>query len=691
MAQIRTVKLELLRKGEPHGQLLSPLTDYIALCEDHPAQTIRIPHDHEDIRTRLRALGYKDSQETREMQIRQTAKAMSAILAQIPGLVAEMARNCPDNNTIIQLRLILSASELAMLPFEMATSPAGCPGAGQYLVFQSDTPVCITREVRRQSDSPVQWPEEPRILFAATGFREMRVPVVEHLLALRWALDPWTKFNDISVEPKDQEARLQNISDHLTFLPNASLEAIQEACSTVAYTHVHILAHGAPVREGEDERYGLALHDKWNPDRLDIVNGDRLTAAIRSFRGALTNGLSSPTVVTLASCESANVGQGYGDGASIAHALHVSGVPLVIASQFPLSVAGSIIVTETVYGGLLWGKDPRVVLCDARKRLRTESASRHDWASLAAYASLPRDMLHQLQQLRVHRASNAMHTAIDTAEKTAPGSFRIAGEKTDKTREALDRTLSRLERHRTALESISEGDGEALGLLASAEKRRAELFDHKEVRNRKQKKDAELDVTDCLERSRAYYWRAFLQDRKNGWAIVQYLTLDVFLSKRRGQGERDKGETQDELPGKPTRRDLWTLASLYAELDRKGENLVAVAYAHANLCELYMLQSQVFGLKEATLENATEKALYHAKELRGMCEEHDFHLLATIRQFRRHVRWFRIPGASEIAARTLSVLEPRRKGEASRATLHPSTGTENRSVTKRARRARPRS
>ena len=47
-------------------------------------------------------------------------------------------------------------------------------------------------------------------------------------------------------------------------------------------------------------------------------------------------------------------------GASFAHALHQSGIPRVVASQFPLSVEGSVPLANALYKGLLWGEHPLV-------------------------------------------------------------------------------------------------------------------------------------------------------------------------------------------------------------------------------------------------------------------------------------------------------------------------------------------
>ena len=56
---MRTITLELLRHGPAHNQLLSPLTPYLALCENHGAVTLHMPFEHSQFMHRLDALGYK--------------------------------------------------------------------------------------------------------------------------------------------------------------------------------------------------------------------------------------------------------------------------------------------------------------------------------------------------------------------------------------------------------------------------------------------------------------------------------------------------------------------------------------------------------------------------------------------------------------------------------------------------------
>ena len=43
---IETVQLELIRPGPTHGQLLSPLTSYLALCGEDSPVTLQIGFEH---------------------------------------------------------------------------------------------------------------------------------------------------------------------------------------------------------------------------------------------------------------------------------------------------------------------------------------------------------------------------------------------------------------------------------------------------------------------------------------------------------------------------------------------------------------------------------------------------------------------------------------------------------------------
>ena len=48
MSRSKSIVLELLREGPPHNQLLSPLTRYLAVCENRPPESVRLSVEHRD-------------------------------------------------------------------------------------------------------------------------------------------------------------------------------------------------------------------------------------------------------------------------------------------------------------------------------------------------------------------------------------------------------------------------------------------------------------------------------------------------------------------------------------------------------------------------------------------------------------------------------------------------------------------
>ena len=161
------------------------------------------------------------------------------------------------------------------------------------------------------------------------------------------------------------------------------------------------MAHGVPFKEGDETNYGLALHDDHEPTKADVVSGNRLATLLRPQIERRGGELACPSVVTIASCDSGNVGSVVGAGASVAHALHESGIPLVVSFQFPLSCSGSVVLTQSLYEGRLAGSDPRRLVDKTRRLLKTQVSKSHDWAGLVAYASLPTDIEQKIAEARI--------------------------------------------------------------------------------------------------------------------------------------------------------------------------------------------------------------------------------------------------------------------------------------------------
>src|SRR5687768_17376736 len=113
---MRTITLEFLRHGPPHNQLLSPLTNYLALCGNHGAESVQMPFEHAQLLHRLHALEYRSDDRSREFQLVDTAQTLGNLLANVSGLTADVSRHFRDVEEPLHLRLVMSASELALVP-----------------------------------------------------------------------------------------------------------------------------------------------------------------------------------------------------------------------------------------------------------------------------------------------------------------------------------------------------------------------------------------------------------------------------------------------------------------------------------------------------------------------------------------------------------------------------------------------
>lgn len=675
MKALATVTLELLRRDPGSPLPLSRVTDYQALCGNHPAQSLRLPFEHREFMRRIQALRYDVNASTRQDRaaaLERTAEQLAEVFGHVPGLLADIAGverheqgSDMRNEGVIHLRLVLSAKETAYLPYELAFGPNGFPSPGRFVSLQTVAPICITRETRRAAGSDVTWPDEPSVLFAyASPHGISPVPAAAHLAELRKAVDPWVWPMDAGTSDEEQVRR------RLTVLPQATLGAIRRACAKSRYTHVHILAHGDRLPEGGG--FGLALcADKSGTKR--VVDGGRLASVLCTHHtpevGAF---LSSPTVVTLASCDGGNIGELLASGASVAHDLHQEGVPLVVASQFPLTKAGSVVMVRSLYSRILWAEDPRVVLHDVRHQLYQHASNNHDWASLVAYASLPPDLDGQLLRARSRLARLAMGVAMTRAEaqwknggESSPHPKGVAalGRKDDEAPGKLDRTLSMLDRaiarlpeRQRAESSRVIGDvsaaAEELGIRGSAEKRRAYLIreqanDHLRslVGSLQRAKTADgTPTTDGVEREkveadlRRYqrergrmvtalsqamvaYRAAFEADMSTHWAGIQYLSLETVMGRAH------------EIPDAH-----WTIAHAIAahEADA-GASDAHRAWAHASLMEFELLWLAV---KPKKAKGAPKRIKRSLDAFVKATSPGSYEVKSTLRQFERYASWY---------------------------------------------------
>ena len=619
--RIRTVNVEFLRPGPAHNQLLSPITQYLAVCNNSGAGVVTVPYEHARFARLLKQVRYGGDPEDRRPVLLEIGESMGRILGAVPGLPGALSTDSSQPGLMIHLRLTLSASELALLPFELAKVPSvQASSSDAWLAIQASPPVCVTRSVRTVSPERVDWPGKPRILFV-TG-DPGRVPYEEHKRALLEAIEPFRY-------PEHDEIRETGdrvtVGDLLTILVNPTLDDVRREWGDQPYTHLHILAHG----DLDGDEFGLAM--RGTDDSVDVVSGERLASAVSSL-GA--DGARRPSVVTLASCDSGNVGSVILPGADLAHALHQSGVPLVVAAQFPLSMDGSVPLASTLYQGLLWGAHPLVLVQQLRAELHVRfTRTYHDWASLVVYEALPREFEDQLDTLRYFQARRAMDAALQRVD--------LAVRESQPNESALTDAVGAATAAIAGLPLTGHYAVECLGLRASARKRLAQTGQKLADRRR------DLDPFDLLEKSRRDYEEAVRRFvMKEGlpsqyaatlhWVGVQAVALAVILG--RSLEERVEG--------------AWQVARLAADLYLQHPDVLEQAWAHGSLAELWLLRLATRGLADDVKAGYRQRAIQHAKELVRIYPDRDaFPVTSTSRQFQRYLDWWGSPRFAEGLAR----------------------------------------
>ena len=430
-------------------------------------------------------------------------------------------------------------------------------------------------------------------------------------------------------------------------LPDASLERIRQACLTNEFTHVHLLAHGAPFDQAGDRRYGVALFSDTDPAKGDVVDGERLAMALMA-RGSSGTTRHGPTVVTLATCDSGNINSVLAPGGSIAHELHAGGIPWVIASQFPLWMRPSSIAAEVLFSGLLNGDDPRWVLSVLRQRLRTDSPGTHDWASIVAYATVPWDFEQQVNAFRDKQMRAKVEIKFARIDELVG-----ANEDGPATRETRDPAATKTDldalcnsirddlaawRAELAVTVSAKEKAERLGMSAASEKRIGIAYS---ILSRME------ESKKAYEKSRDFYRNAIATEPYNHWVITQYLSILATPV----LAPEDQAKSLTKQYGR-----WWVAARQIAEWQVRNATGNDRAWALATLAELSLL-GVIYSESSFDTNDARGKIL---ELCQGICDAvHDdrFPILSTSRQFKRYLNyWCRNEwkDLAQIAVKTLT-------------------------------------
>jgi hypothetical protein len=418
-----------------------------------------------------------------------------------------------------QIDIVTHASELRAYPFEAIYADA----AAGYLQSATSGTI-LTRRIRSEFSYTVPpWPEVPSILFvhAQVDHDLAQSLIDEHRRALSEALAPWGS-------PADLEKKMLLLVREID-----SVEALKQTRALANFSYIHILAHGARVAEEDMEE----SETEWG---LRLGRADAAAASPKAIAEALKPINDLPLVVTLAACDSGAADRPELGNSSLVETLHRNGIPVVVASQFPLTKPGSVTLTKEFYRPLLSGADVRVALHAARVALRQEARAvderRHDWLSLVGYVRLPAEGYSQY--LRAFGLRVQLHI-LEAARKDAERLF----EKPPAQQDEFDRVEGRLRERIAELleqEQALVGDqnsalrAECAGLLASANKSLAEVRFVQAMRSSEDKARREgLDLSrTALEASLECYSQTYRRDPSKHWHGIQKLALEAALHGR---------------------------------------------------------------------------------------------------------------------------------------------------------------
>ncbi|MCG8418169.1 MAG: CHAT domain-containing protein [Proteobacteria bacterium] len=262
------------------------------------------------------------------------------------------------------LTISSNAAELYALPWELLTLEA----TGQRI---GELPGVLIRYAWPKTQSTAEEKgrsEGGRILFVhsdASG----AIPAAEHQTAIERACRRG-HYSDFFDPGRD-------------VLGSASLDQLAQILETAQKDRqpisvLHILSHGTSRGESGEEVYGLGWYD--DRGRQAFVSPHRLRAFLsQDFAKEIR-------LVVLSACDSANLGAFGNQVGGLAQAVHLAGIPSVIASRFPLSIKGSVRAIETLYDRLLGGPQSlEEAFLAARERLVKEQDNL-DWASIQMYA-----------------------------------------------------------------------------------------------------------------------------------------------------------------------------------------------------------------------------------------------------------------------------------------------------------------
>jgi hypothetical protein len=264
-----------------------------------------------------------------------------------------------EANQPVHIVFRFEAAELYSLPWELVALGS----SGQHL---GALPGCLIQYEWPGAGAvpplPAGFPPRGRVLFgwsAAGG----PVPAERHLRALTQAATRGAYGFDA----------------HQDVVPHLSLEGLSRALEEASRAGrpvniLHLLCHGARTAEGTT---GLRWNARRPEDPPELIDAAALRRVLAPYKETLR-------LVVLCACHGGDASAPGNVLGGVAQELHRQGLAAVVASRMLLSVEGSVLLTESLYGALEGPDSIRLALLAAKRALAGTSG--YDWASLQLYA-----------------------------------------------------------------------------------------------------------------------------------------------------------------------------------------------------------------------------------------------------------------------------------------------------------------
>ncbi|MCL6257477.1 CHAT domain-containing protein [Aquiflexum sp. TKW24L] len=615
--------LGIARAGTHNNYLLNEDTRYISMFGTKPEVTFTISCGHDKLIEKISQLRYNDADPS------SADEAISYFQRITSKLLQDLKYLTIDENDLspLHIRLVATPLELAQVPFEFFPCPENISeGKKIPLLAHPDRIISLTREIRQETEANYSWPHKPRILFAwAQPDPKMPVPHKEHQAVLEKMVSHLARPKKTIAYPEP------NLSEFLTTIPHASIEAIQQEIlhgqkEERPYTHFHLLAHGGgQIKNAAVMEFRLLLCKNNTTDKIHRVPGESLAKALVPDNQKL-----SPAVVSLSVCDSGNIGNTILPSGSVAYQLHQAGIPCIIASQFPLTQSGSTILIKTLFEKMVNGYDPRLALYETRVVLKKEQS--HDWSSMIAYARFPDDIDEQLESSQLNWRFDSMKVSNSWVDHIFKHWDEFTKEQMDELFLIIkNKLLHSIEVLEKMMDSNNEStlkpqnQSEHFGLLGSSFKRKAEFLFRWANLNPQSSDGLIAESNAALERAKIYYKKGFETNPFSHWNATQYLALQAI-----SQSIPDSDQ------------EIWSVTQFMATRDGKTlKDQAARIWAWGTLAELYLLKPlNMPGSNPKDDQDEINQAMEQVQKIAASDKQYNNAKESMARQLERYIHWW---------------------------------------------------